>query len=296
MDRSVAGRQPTLPATTGCPFRVLGDAAAPSAVEARLEIPGHVAAATIVLCWPGPTADRRVPCRCVKRAATLLAIVLASGACGGAQPTTPADPSLDVDALIGRAADAMAGLETARFTMERSGAPVEVAGLEFVSAEGQYAAPAAARALLQVRVSDLSIEVGTIAIDERVWLTNPLTGGWEEIPDGTGFNIAIVFDADVGWVPLLTDDLSDVSYLGTMDEGNGPRHVIHGSIAAVRVEFLTAGLVEAQSVESDIWIHPESGHITRVEFATDDRGAVSEWIIRLSEFDEPVTIDPPAGF
>ena len=232
----------------------------------------------------------------MKRAATLLAIVLASGACGGTQATTPPDPSLDVDALIVRAADAMAGLETARFTMERTGAPVEVAGLEFVSAEGQYAAPAAARALLQVRVSDLSIEVGTIAIDERVWLTNPLTGGWEEIPDGTGFNIAIVFDADVGWVPLLTDDLSDVSYLGTMDEGNGPRHVIHGSIAAVRVEFLTAGLVEAQSVESDIWIHPKSGHITRVDFATDDRGAVSWWIIRLSEFDEPVTIDPPAGF
>lgn len=232
----------------------------------------------------------------MRRAATLLAIVLASGACGGTQGITPPDPSFDVDALIVRAADAMAGLETARFTMERSGAPVEVAGLEFVSAEGQYAAPAAARALLQVRVSDLSVEVGTIAIDERVWLTNPLTGGWEEIPDGTGFNIAIVFDAEVGWVPLLTDDLSHISYLGMMDEGNGPRHVIHGSIAAVRVEFLTAGLVEAQSVESDIWIHPESAHITRVEFATDDGGAVSEWIIRLSEFDEPVTIHPPAGF
>ena len=232
----------------------------------------------------------------MKRAATLLIIALASGACGGARDITPPDPSLDVDALIVRAAEAMAGLETARFTMDRAGAPVEIAGFEFVSAEGQYAAPAAARALLQVRVSDLSVELGTIAIDERVWLTNPVTGGWEEIPDGTGFNIAIIFDAEVGWVPLLTDDLSDVSYLGTMDEGSGPRHVIHGSIAAERVEFLTAGLVEAQSVESYIWIHPESRHITRVEFATDDRGAVSEWTIRLTEFDEPVIIDPPAGF
>jgi len=190
----------------------------------------------------------------------------------------------------------MAVLQSARFTMKRSGAPVEVAGLEFVSAEGQYAAPAAALALLQVRVSDLSVEVGTIAIEERVWLTNPLTGRWEEIPEGTGFNIAIIFDAEVGWVPLLTEDLSDVAYLGVRDDGAGPRHVIHGSIAPVRVEFLTAGLVEAQLVESDIWIHPDSGYITRVEFSTDDGGAISQWVIRLSEFDDPVTIDPPAGF
>jgi len=232
----------------------------------------------------------------VKRAAVALTIALLAAACGGGQATSPPEPSTDVDALIAQAADAMTRLQTARFTMERTGAPVEVAGLEFVSAEGQYAAPAAALALLQVRVSDLSVEVGTIAIEERVWLTNPLTGRWEEIPEGTGFNIAIIFDAEVGWVPLLTEDLSDIVYLGVQDDGRGARHVIHGSIAAVRVEFLTAGLVEAQSVESDIWIHPESGHITMVEFATDDGGAITEWVIRLSEFDEPVTIDPPAGF
>ena len=232
----------------------------------------------------------------MKRAAAILTFALFAAGCGGGQAAAPPPASLDVDALIAEAAEAMTGLQTARFTMERSGAPVEVAGLEFVSAEGLYAAPAAALALLQVRASDLSVEVGTIAMDERVWLTDPLTGRWEEIPEGTGFNIAIIFDAEVGWVPLLTEDLSDIAYLGLKDDGNGPHHVIHGSIAAVRVEFLTAGLVEAQSVESDIWIHPDSGHITRVEFSTDDGGAVSEWVIRLSEFDEPVTIDPPAGF
>jgi len=220
-------------------------------------------------------------------------MALTAASCGGQD--APPDPSFDVDALIDEAAAAMGSLESARFTMERSGAPVEVAGLEFTSAEGQYDSPGSARAILQVKIGDLAVEVGTIAIDERVWLTNPLTGGWEEIPEETGFNIAVIFDPHVGWVPLLTEDLSDVRYIGIRDGGSGDRHVIHGSIAASRVEFLTAGLVEAQSVESDIWIHPDSGHITRVEFETTLDGAVSRWIIGLSEFDRPVTIEAPAG-
>ena len=228
----------------------------------------------------------------MKRTTLLLAVVLVTASCGGTPAST--EP-VDVDALIDRAAAAMASLESARFTMVRSGAPVEVAGLEFGSAEGQYAAPDSARAILQVKAADISVEVGTIAVGERVWLTNPLTGGWEEISAGTGFNIAVIFDSEVGWVPLLTEDLSRITYLGMRDEDGGARHVVHGTIAASRVEFLTAGLVEAQSVEADISIHPDSGHITRVEFQTTLDGAVSTWTIGLSEFDVPVTIEAPAG-
>jgi hypothetical protein len=49
-------------------------------------------------------------------------------------------------------------------------------------------------------------------------------------------------------------------------------------------------------VEADIWIHPESKHITRVEFATTIDDAETDWIIRLSDFDEPVTVEAPTGF
>jgi lipoprotein LprG len=224
----------------------------------------------------------------------LLAVLLVAAACGDGAPPAPDGP-FDLDALIDEAAVAMGGLQSARFTMERSGAPVEVAGLEFDSAEGQYAAPASARAILRVQAAGLAVEVGTIAIEDRVWLTNPLTGGWEEIPTGSGFNIALIFDPRVGWVPLLTEDLSNVVYQGVGDAGDGDRHVIHGSIAASRVEFLTAGLVEAQSVDADIWIHPATGHITRVEFETTLEGAVSRWVIELSEFDRPVAIEAPDG-
>ncbi len=223
----------------------------------------------------------------------LLAAALVSTSCGGG--SGPPTGDIDVDELIEQAASAMGALESARFTMERGGAPVEIAGLEFASAEGQYAAPDAARALLTVRIDDLTVELGTIAIGEQVWLTNPLTGAWEEIEPGTGFNIAVIFDPALGWVPLLTEDLADVEYLGRRDTPEGPREAIAGVISATRVEFLTAGLVAAQSVDAEIWIDPVAGHITRVEFETDLDGAVSRWVIEMREFDAPVAITPPAG-
>lgn len=217
----------------------------------------------------------------------LVVLAVAAAACGGG--ATGSD--VDVDAVIGRAADTMAAITSARFTMERGGDPVEIGGLEFVSAEGVYLAPAGAKAILQVKAADLSVEMGTIAVGDRVWLTNPLTGGWEAIPEGSGFNIATVFDPEVGWVPLLTEDLSAVEYRGT-EQG---AHVIHGVIAAGRVAFLTAGLVEAQAVEADIRIDVETGHITGVDFATTLDGATSTWSIRMSGFDDPVEVEPPAG-
>lgn len=220
--------------------------------------------------------------------ALLLVVCVALAACGGGDEP---GGDLDLDALIERAADTMGTITSARFTMERSGAPVEISGLRFDSAEGVYAAPASAKAILQVKAADLSVEVGTIAVGERVWLTNPLTGEWEEIPLGSGFNIAVVFDPEVGWVPLLTDDLSRVEYRGREDGSD----IVHGTIAASRVEFLTAGLVEAQAVEADIWIDAATGHITRVEFATVLDGDRSRWVIEMSGFDESVTIEPPSG-
>ncbi|MCB2223002.1 MAG: LppX_LprAFG lipoprotein [Actinobacteria bacterium] len=227
----------------------------------------------------------------MRRIAALLAFAVTLAACGGADLEPPAD----LDVLLSDAAVAMGSIGSARFEMVRGGAPVEIAGLDFVSAEGQYSAPDRARAILDVKVNDISAEVGTIAIGPKVWLTNPLTGAWEAIPEGSGFNIAVIFDPATGWVPLLTDDLSGVSYAGTADAGDGPRYVVHGDIAAPRVEVLTAGLVSAQAVEADIWIHPDTGHITRVEFATVLGGAQSEWTITLSDFDEPVTIEAPSG-
>jgi len=228
------------------------------------------------------------------RFSILVLFALASSACGGSGGGAEvADPPA-VEALIAETAEAMAALETARFEMERSGAPVSVSGIVFDSALGVYEAPDAAKAVLGGQAGDLAVELGTISVGRRTWLTNPLTGAWEELEPGTGFNPAVIFDPQIGWRAILLS-LLEPAYEGGAGVDGETFWLLRGTIPPERIATLTVGLVEPQSVQVDLFIDPASGLLRRAEFATEGEDGVSDWVIVLSQFDEPVTIDPPVG-
>ncbi len=220
----------------------------------------------------------------------VVALCILAGACGGDghAPLPSAEEAID------KATAAMTALESARFEMSSEGAPVTVSGLEFVSAMGQYAAPTSAWAVLRLKAGDLTVELGTISVGDRTWLENPLTGEMEELSRGTGFNPALIFDADVGWRPLLESDLSDVVVENTEGSGDGLLWVVTGMVARDRIAVLTAGFAGNEDVPMRFWIRAATGHITRLEFSTTGDAGVSDWVIELSEFNEPVNIEPPS--
>ncbi|MFH1330284.1 MAG: LppX_LprAFG lipoprotein [Actinomycetota bacterium] len=220
------------------------------------------------------------------RRCLVLAVALLAASCGG----SPAPVALNPDALISGAVAAMQSVASARFEMTRAGAPVTVEGLVFDGAVGRYAAPAAAEAVLRMHAGDLAVELGTISMGEQTWLTNPLTGRWEELRPGAGFNPAVLFDPADGWVALLTD-LAGV----TLVAADGDTHRLAGSVPAARVKALTAGLAAGQAVPMTLWLDAETLHIVRLEFSTVAADGQSEWVIVMSRFDEPVQIYSPAA-
>ncbi len=219
----------------------------------------------------------------------LVALCILGTGCGDDEQA----PLPTADEAIDQAAAAMTALESARFEMRSEGAPVTVSGLEFESAVGQYAAPTSAWAMLRLKAADLTVELGTISVGERTWLENPLTGRMEELNPGTGFNPALIFDAEVGWRPLLDTDLSSVTVLGTEGSGDELLWVVTGTVARDRIAVLTAGFAGQEDVPMRFWIRASTGHIVRLEFSTTGDAGVSDWAIELSEFNEPVTIEPP---
>jgi hypothetical protein len=221
-------------------------------------------------------------------------LVLFTASCGGSGgvPRVPEPPAVGL--LVQESADAMAALETARFEMGRSGAAVLVSGIVFDSALGVYEAPDAAKAVLAGQAGDLTVELGTISMGRRTWLTNPLTGAWEELEPGTGFNPAVIFDPEVGWRAILLS-LLEPSYEGAATLDGQGVWLVSGTIPPERIATLTVGLVAPQSVEVDLFVDPATRLLLRVEFATEGDDGISDWVITLSEFDEPVTIEPPAS-
>ncbi|MBT8247518.1 MAG: LppX_LprAFG lipoprotein [Acidimicrobiia bacterium] len=221
-----------------------------------------------------------------------IVIVLAATACkddtGATSSLVSTTAPLTVEEILTDAAATMQAVETLRYEISLSGAPITLLGVELRSAAGQYAAPESSQALLEAAIGGLTIELATIAIGETSWLTNPLTGAWDEYTGSRAFNPAIIFDPELGWKPLLTTDLTDASY--TVE---GDSYIVTGTAAGARVEVLTAGLVESQPVDIRFEINRDSFHVTRMDFATSGDAGVTDWLLELSEFDEPVSINPP---
>jgi hypothetical protein len=223
-----------------------------------------------------------------------LLVVALAAACGGSDE--PAEPTIaaDVDAIRTASAQAMADIDTARFSIERSGAVVHVDEgdtLAFERAEGRYAAPSSAEALVTVNVGSLTAEIGAIAIEGTTWITNPATGRWEVAPEDLSFDPASLFKPDFGWTALLADGLRQAELLKPAPDGDNRYH-LRGIADAGPISTLTSGLVD-ESVPIDLWIDATSGYVVEARFDAGTGDDVSSWRLVLSDYGTPVEIEPP---
>ena len=138
--------------------------------------------------------------------------------------------------------------------------------------------------MLRVHAGEIAVELGTVSIGDQTWLTDPLTGRWHELRAGSGFNPAVLFDPDLGWVALLTD--LDRSHPGR----GGRRHPPPLRPGPRRNGWrrITAGLAAGQSVVLDLWLDAATFRIVRLEFSTIGDEGQSDWVIVMSDFDAPV--------
>jgi hypothetical protein len=218
----------------------------------------------------------------------LSAALVAAGCSGGDSDPTTTLPS--VEAVLAEAALTMQEVDTLSYEIELTGAPITLLGVELRGARGQYAAPDASQAVLTAAIGGLVIELGTIAIGETSWVTNPLTGDWDEYTGSRAFNPAIMFDPELGWRPLLTEDISQARLVTPVE---GDTYLVAGTAAGARVEVLTAGLVESQPVALELSVDRSTGHVTRMDFSTVGESGETRWVLDLSEFGAEVSIDPP---
>jgi hypothetical protein len=208
-----------------------------------------------------------------------------------------ADPDADAAEVVTASAAAMAEVTSVEFRLDRSGAPVYIDEFESLALDsliGQFAIPTRARAQLTVTVDgNLTTEIGAVAIDDEVWISNPVTGDFETLPAGFDIDPSRFFDPEGGWQPLLAN-LRDVEMIGIEDRG-GDRYHVRGTAPAAEVRNITVGLVRDQDVPVDLWIHPGTSLVTHAEFETDIDGARSQWALDLGGYGESFTIRPPSN-
>ncbi len=206
-----------------------------------------------------------------------------------------ADPAAEAASILAASAAAMAEVTSVEFTVERDGAPVFIDQFESIALDGlrgQFTVPSRARAQLTVTIDgNLTTEIGAVAIDDDIWISNPVTGDFETLPDGIDIDPSSFFEPEDGWRPLLSN-LRDAELVDIEDRG-GERYRVRGTAPAADIQNITAGLVRDQEVEVDLWIHPGTSLVTRAEFDTVIDGATSSWTLELGRYGTSFTIRPP---
>lgn len=217
-------------------------------------------------------------------------------ACGAGEDLGGEPLDLEPVSLQAMSAEVMGQVTSVRFGLERTGAPVFIDGAQSIALDnidGRFSVPGSADAILGVTVNgSLRTELGAIAIDDEVWLSN-LTGGFETLPPGFDIDPSLFFDPVGGWMPLIAG-LSDVAVVGEEQRNGATRYHLNGTAPAERMQAITAGLVSGQDVVIDLWLHPVTAEVTSVEFSTDFDGDTSNWVLELTEYGETFDISPPA--
>lgn len=222
----------------------------------------------------------------------LLAAACSGGGDGGG--TTVTEP-VTAESVLDKGAEAMAGVDTVSFHLERTGAPVYLdSGGTFAFQEGDGRVSnttASADAVVKVKALGIDANVGAVSIEGDLFLSNPLTGAWEPAPDSITFDPITLFDPDTGWTPLLRDDLTGAELVD--DAPDGQWHV-KGQAAGTRLAAITGGLV-ADDAPMDIWIDQATGHVVTAQFATVSDEGDTQWRMDLTDYGVDVTVTRPPG-
>lgn len=206
-----------------------------------------------------------------------------------------ADPDATAPEIVTASATAMSTVTSVEFELERDGAPIYIDEFESIALDelvGQFTVPTSARAQLTVTIDgNLTTEIGAVAIDDEVWISNPVTGDFETLPAAFDIDPSRFFDPEGGWQPLLAN-LRQVELVGIYDRG-GERYHVRGTAPAAEVQNITVGLVRDQDVPIELWIHPGTSLVTSAEFDTTIDGSASQWRLDLDRYGESFTIRPP---
>lgn len=224
----------------------------------------------------------------------LIALTALAAACATPvdEPTLPAD----VATLLATSSTAMGTVDSVRFEIERGGVAIYIdptLTLEFKEAAGRFVAPQSADAVVKVGVSGLNVQIGAIAIDGTIWLSNPITGDWEQAPSQYAFDPTLLFSPDIGWRPLLNGELQNAVLVGLEEKDGESRYHVTGSAPSVRIETITAGLVSDQDVDLDLWLDPDTGHVLEVLFDAETAAGISSWALRFFDYGDDMNIVPP---
>lgn len=193
--------------------------------------------------------------------------------------------------LLAAAADDLDATDTVHFTLTGSDLPTDSTAL--VAAEGDASRPDRIAAAATTRSNGNQLTTNVIAIGTSAWVQIPLIGTWVS-SDNVRLDGAMLWDADTGVAALLRQVVPSAV---VSPSPGGDTVTLDGRIPAAAVKGLvpTATGDAPVPVSVVLSVTDDSTRLVSVRVAVDTTGsgATSTYLLTLSAFGSPVTIQAP---
>jgi LppX_LprAFG lipoprotein len=208
---------------------------------------------------------------------------------------TPAPRELTPKEVLDRAADALDKATTAHFALEQQNGTLQLAqGVQVANAEGDVLRPDRVRMKFTLRLAGFSAEAQMIAVGEELFITNPLSGQWQKAPARTG--APRVLDQEHGMSSLLRN-VTDPQRVGNETLDGAQTQHLKGRVAATSFAEMTGSQPTGDLVAGDVWVGSDDFLPRQVRLEGPiGAGDTAQTIrtLKLSKFNEPVTIERPS--
>jgi hypothetical protein len=226
-------------------------------------------------------------------AAALLVSIAAVG-CATSEPTpvpTTPRPQITAEQAVDQSQAAMAILDSFGFELTHESGFTTLSGALRLSRASGIVAPGGLDLNAEASIGRAFVRVEAVVIEERTWMTNPLTGVWSEIPpEDSPFSF-------LDPVKLVADILGETQEPAYVQDGESSGDItVTGRIPSPTLAALV-GTVDPDAVPSvELTLDSGSYLLKKIIISgnvqpEDEPDTIR--VITLSEFDKPVSLEPP---
>ena len=233
----------------------------------------------------------------------LFMLVVTMAACmgdddDGDDDDSAASPTAEIsaDQVLEAGREAWADTESAHFVLEVDGDAYldDEETIKLVSGEGDIKRPGSVAANATVDAQISVVDISLVAVDGEIFITNLLSGNWERAPEDFSYDPSVLFSDTDGIGPIMTD-LQSPELAGTEDVNGQSAHRVTGTVAAERVEDITAGTIAGEDIEVTLWTGVEDAKLLRVVLTEPEgvRESPATWTLNMTEHDKEIEIEAP---
>ena len=221
----------------------------------------------------------------------LLLLLPALAACdsGGGPPT------MAPDAVLSKAATAMAALKSFHFSLSTSKVSQAPTSLYVTTAEGDAVRPGKLQATATALLVNMPVQVSLIAIGNDQYMTDPLSKRWQRIPPS--FNALALLDPGKAASDILQSIGSPVAD-GSETIAGVVCYRIKGTVPPESMRSLSPEITAKDPLAAVLWIGSSDFLVRQVQATGALLKGEPATVVRtltFSAFDQPVDIQPPPG-